>query len=240
LDLKAVKTGPLAPKIFEELRRAIISMELKPGQNLSEKEIADQIGVSRQPVREAFIKLREAGLVEVLPQRGTYVVGISIKQVLEARFIRESLEIGLIMDTVGRTNPEFEARMAYIMARQRAEAEASNWTGFLKWDDVFHKAFADYTGRERAWKVIEAEKVQMDRVRHLTYSGQSRMERLLRQHQAILDSVIAGDKERTEKAVREHFTEILKSMSAIAKEHPELFEDYETGDSLPLTTSSIN
>ncbi len=82
-------------RLFHVLRQSIIQMVLAPGQALSEKEIANLFTVSRQPVREAFIRLSESGLVEVRPQRGTYVVRISRQAVLEARFIRESLEVAI-------------------------------------------------------------------------------------------------------------------------------------------------
>jgi len=68
---------PVARRVFHELKNAIITMALTPGQALSENEIAAQMGVSRQPVREAFIRLSEAGLVRIRPQRGTFVVKIS-------------------------------------------------------------------------------------------------------------------------------------------------------------------
>src|SRR3546814_8516839 len=71
-------------------------MRFRPGQALSEKEIADRFGVSRQPVREAFIKLSEAGLVSVRPQRGTYVVKISARQVYDVRFVREAVEVAVV------------------------------------------------------------------------------------------------------------------------------------------------
>src|SRR3546814_19850819 len=84
---------PVARRVFRELRSAIVMMRFRPGQALSEKEIADRFGVSRQPVREAFIKLSEAGLVSVRPQRGTYVVKISAGPVYDVRFVREEVEV---------------------------------------------------------------------------------------------------------------------------------------------------
>ena len=83
---------PMAQRIVSRLRHAIVTMRIKPGEKLSEQEIADRFGVSRQPVREAFIKLAEAGLVRVLPQRGTLVVKISVAAVEDARFVREAIE----------------------------------------------------------------------------------------------------------------------------------------------------
>ena len=87
---------PVAKRVFRELRSAIVMMVFQPGQALSEKEIADQFGVSRQPIREAFIKLSEAGLLSIRPQRGTYVVKISTRQVYDVRFVREAVEVAVV------------------------------------------------------------------------------------------------------------------------------------------------
>src|SRR5690606_4644599 len=83
---------PIAPQLVSALRQGIAEMRLRPGDVLSEKDIAARFGVSRQPVREAFIKLSEAGLVEIRPSRGTFVMKISMREVANARFVREAVE----------------------------------------------------------------------------------------------------------------------------------------------------
>ena len=88
--------GSAARRVEAALRQAIISLELLPGTRLSEQEIADRYGVSRQPVREALIALTGAGLVEVQAQRGTAVTLLSLDRMLQARFVREAVEIAVI------------------------------------------------------------------------------------------------------------------------------------------------
>ena len=122
---------PIAPQIYRELRQSIITMELKPGQRLSEKEISLRLEVSRQPVREAFIKLVDAGLVEVLPQRGTHVLKISARAVMNARFVREAVEVAVIREAAGRLPPSFFAQMDALIGRQRDAAEANDFESFL-------------------------------------------------------------------------------------------------------------
>ena len=95
MDVQLRLRDPIAPQLVAALRQAIIASELRPGEALSEKEIAGRFGVSRQPVREAFIKLSEAGLVQILPSRGTYVMKISLREVANARFVREAVECSL-------------------------------------------------------------------------------------------------------------------------------------------------
>src|SRR3712207_751012 len=109
---------PIARQVTRALRTAIVTMCLKPGEMLSEQEIATRLGVSRQPVREAFIKLGEAGLLRVLPQRGTLVVKISLSAVDEARFIREAVECAVAREAARRAPRPVLAALGDNLARQ--------------------------------------------------------------------------------------------------------------------------
>ena len=93
IALAAIDARPvtMTGRVYDALRAAIVQLQVRPGNPLSEAEIARQLGVSRQPVREAFIKLAESGLVEVRPQRGAFVRLISRREVANARFIREAI-----------------------------------------------------------------------------------------------------------------------------------------------------
>jgi DNA-binding GntR family transcriptional regulator len=222
---------PLAPQLFRALRTAIISLELIPGQSISEKEIAAKMGVSRQPVREAFIKLADVRLLEIRPQRGTFVVKISVRAVMDARFIREALETAVIRELVGKADAHFFNRMDYIMSQQRALADAEDWRAFLQWDDRYHRAFTEATGRQCAWRVIETEKAQMDRVRYLSYAGRSPVSTIVDQHLQILEAVKRGDVDAAVESIHRHLMEIVSTMPGIAKDHAELFDD--TGTDTP-------
>src|SRR5882724_13196639 len=106
----------IADQVFHTLRSSIVTMRLMPATALSEQEIADRLKVSRQPVREAFIKLSETGLVRVLPQRGTFVVKISAKAVTDARFVREAVECAIARRAAGRIGEPAMADLSAIIA----------------------------------------------------------------------------------------------------------------------------
>ena len=93
-----LESAPISTQLYHHLRGAIIRGELRPGQALSESEIARQTSTSRQPVREAFIKLAEEHLLSIQPQRGTFVVRISVADVLDARFVREAIELAVVQE----------------------------------------------------------------------------------------------------------------------------------------------
>src|SRR5690554_6599473 len=152
-------------RLFKVLRQAIIRMVLAPGQALSEKELADAFSVSRQPVREAFIRLSEAGLVEVRPQRGTYVVRISQQAVLEARFVREAIEVAVAREaaTLGVAERTLD-ELRELIERQRRCSVSSDYDRFFQLDEAFHRALSLGVGHTAAWRVTEEVKAQLDRV----------------------------------------------------------------------------
>jgi len=152
-------------RVFELLRQAIVQLQLRPGNLLSEAEVAKQMGLSRQPVREAFIKLSEAGLVEIRPQRGTFVVMISRREVENARFIREAVECAVVKKAAMEASAKNLLAMRGLMAAQRTADADGDLAEFLRLDEAFHQAISVTAGCEHAWRLVESLKAQMDRDR---------------------------------------------------------------------------
>lgn len=216
---------PIVPQIINRLRQAIIELKLKPGQPLSEKETALLHGVSRQPVREAFIKLAEAGLVQILPSRGTYVTKISVKEVLNARFVREAIECAVVREAAGKISSAALDRLAGLIdAQERAAATFDN-VAFTELDEAFHRAIADSVDCDYAVRVVEAARAQTDRVRHLSLPEASPFLLLIEQHRDIVAALRAGDAIAAENAMRRHVREILAALPRLAAAHPAFFED---------------
>lgn len=215
---------PIAPQLFRALRTAIVTLRFEPGQALSETEIAKLFGVSRQPVREAFIKLAEAGLIEIKPQRGSFVVRISLRDVLNARFVREAVEAAVVAHAAGVAAPGFVAELEANLEEQRALAASDDWRGFLALDEAFHRCLAEGAGCAYAWRVVESIKAQMDRVRFLSFSGASPIPLLVEQHAGIVAAVKRRDPLAAEASMRRHLREILNALPQLAATHPDLFE----------------
>ena len=221
---------PASSRVFHEMRNAIVTMALTPGQALSENEIAVSLGVSRQPVREAFIKLSEAGLVSIRPQRGTFVVKISVKQVTDARFVREAVEVAVARKACSTMTPDMLQNLSAILAAQQVADVEAVPARFLVLDEAFHRALALGAGCDYAWRVVEEVKAQMDRVRYLSLPEATPIARLVGQHAAILSAIEAQDPDGAEAAVRTHLSEILTSLPLLARQYPDLFDkDAPTG-----------
>jgi DNA-binding GntR family transcriptional regulator len=218
------RSAPAGVQAYAALRHAVVTLGLRPGQPLSEQGIAQQLRTSRTPVREAFIKLAEAGLIEVLPQRGTFVRKISLKAVKDARFVREAIEVAVLREAAGRLGPDFFAVARGLVAGQRAAAAGNDLERFMALDDAFHRSFAVAVDRGHAWTVIEAQKAQMDRVRYLSLPDATPVDRLVDQHEAIVDAVERGDAPASEAAVRTHLAEVLAVLEPLSRLYPDLFE----------------
>jgi DNA-binding GntR family transcriptional regulator len=214
----------ITPQLFRALRSAIVTLRLPPGQALSETEIAKQFGVSRQPVREAFIKLAEAGLVEIRPQRGTFVVPITRRDVMNARFVREAIEVAVVGELAERVTAATVKELRALIAAQRHAAAEKDWPSFLALDETFHRTLAESAGHAHAWRMLESIKAQMDRVRYLSFSGASPLPHLIRQHMAIVEALARKKRAAAEAAMRSHLRELLTTLPAIAAQNPELFE----------------
>lgn len=215
---------PVARRVFRELRAAIVEMTFSPGQALSEKEIADRFGVSRQPVREAFIKLSEAGLLSIRPQRGSYVVKISARQVYDVRFVREAVEVAVVRKAALELPGNAIRALRDIVNEQRKVAADERPDRFFPLDEALHRSLALGVGCDYAWRVVEDMKVQMDRVRYLSLPEATPLSRLIDQHEAIVDAIAAHDPGQAEAAMRTHLSEILTSLPELAQRFPDLFE----------------
>lgn len=226
---------PIGKQIFRALRQAIFVGQMVPGTPLSEKEVSDMFQVSRQPVREAFIKLVEAGVLQVLPQRGTLVKRISPRQVREGRFIREAIETAVVRKAAVSITDEQLQALADNLREQKLAAKSNDTAAFLALDEAFHYAISQAIDCTAAWETIQDIKAQMDRVRYLSLPDVSPLDLLIKQHAKILAGLRAHDPIAAEDAMRSHLREILVSLGPIAARNPAWFETDEP-ERVPLST----
>ncbi|MDR3414397.1 MAG: GntR family transcriptional regulator [Formivibrio sp.] len=212
-------------QIYKVLRQFIVNCTFAPGESISDKEISEMFGVSRQPVRDAFIKLAEAGLIQVLPQRGTFVRKISSRQVRNARFIREAVETAIVEKAAQCISDADLLALDSILSQQRMAAENNDVGQFLILDDEFHYTLAKSIDCIEAWEMIENIKAQMDRVRFLTLPGISPIEKMADQHQAVVEALHAHDPAQAQAAMHTHLREMIFTFKPASQTHPEWFED---------------
>ncbi|WP_425100898.1 GntR family transcriptional regulator [Tropicibacter sp. S64] len=212
----------IAPQIYVRLRDAIIRNRFAPGDRISESEIARACNVSRQPVREAFIKLAGEGLLAILPQRGTVITRIGYAAVLDARFLREAIEADIVAILASAPDEALIADLRGQLQAQRNVA-ATDPKAFIELDERFHRTLAGAAGKRGAWKLIEGLKSQMDRVRFLSL-GHFPVQKLVTQHEVIVDRIEQGDARGANAAIRGHLREVLSDLPQIRAANPDFFE----------------
>ncbi len=210
---------PLRDVVFQTLRKAILTGDLKPGERLMEIHLAEKIGVSRTPIREAIRKLELEGLVTNIPRKGAMVAEISVKglkDVLEVRRALDSFCAELACERITEDEKENlkAAFEAFIDATKTKDA-----TVIAKADVSFHDIIIGATGNERIVALINNLAEQMYRYRFEYIKDESGHERLINEHKNLMEAIISGNVDAARNAAREHIdnqeTSILKQLEVM-------------------------
>src|SRR6478735_521730 len=219
------RTATAASRIYSDLRIELVSLQRRPGEVISEAEIALSYGVSRTPVREAILKLSDEGLLEIFPQSGIFVSRIPIAALPEAIIIRKALE-----ETTARLAAEHATSsqiltLHSVLERQREANAARDRDAFHQADELFHATIASVAGHPGIWKFIQQVKVHVDRYRLLTLPQHGRIVKVIGEHEAVVTAIEAHDPERARQAMENHLESLLKNISATQHTNPGYFDE---------------
>jgi DNA-binding GntR family transcriptional regulator len=218
------RTATAASRIYSDLRAELVSLLRRPGEPISEAEIALAYGVSRTPVREAILKLSDEGLLEIFPQSGIFVSRIPVGALPEAIIIRKALEATTAQMAAERASASQILNLHSVLQRQREADAAGERDAFHQADETFHAVIADVAGYPGIWKLILQVKVHVDRYRRLTLPQTGRMAQVIAEHQAVLDAIEAHDPARARAAMEFHLERLLDHISATQSINPEFFD----------------
>lgn len=195
---------PLRDVVFNTLRKAILTGQLKPGERLMEVHLANRLGVSRTPIREAIRKLELEGLVIMIPRRGAEVARItekSLKDVLEVRRALDALSVELACDRIVEADLERLREACQNFEQVAREADASV---IAKADVSLHDIIVEATGNRRLQQLVNNLSEQMYRYRFVYIQEESRHDNLVAEHREIYESIVSRDKERASAAAKLH------------------------------------
>lgn len=212
----------VADAVFAELHRQILVLDLPPGSRLSEVDVARAMGVSRQPVRDAFWRLSKLGFLTIRPQRATMVSSISEEAVMQARFIRAAIEAETVRVFTERASEADLAALDEILDAQRQAAADRNRPLFHELDDRFHREICERGGNAFAWDIIRENKAHMDRVRLLSLSFAS--QDAFEDHLRVMAAIRSRDPGRAMLEMRQHLGRIRSQIQRIRDENAEYFE----------------
>ncbi len=211
-------------EIFEHLYDEISSLRLRPGDKISEADIAAQFNVSRQPVRDAFSRLENLDLLLIRPQRATEVKRFSSREIEKSRFVRAAVETEVLRRAAKLCSPSDAALLDECLADQRKVIAENNYQKFGVQDYLFHKALCRIAGVDMAFEVISHEKAKVDRLCMLGLSKEDRMPLLLADHEAIAQAIKDGDAEAAVAAGMLHLSRLDATIEAIATSNENYFE----------------
>ena len=207
---------PLRETVCEALRSAIRNGILEPGERLMEVQLAEELGISRTPVREAIRKLEQEGYVIMMPRRGTYVSSVSvndIKEIFEIRSALESLSTGL---AARRIEPDELEKLRALLTEIEGHIERRDIDKIVETDIEFHGLLYQVSRNERLVTIISNLKEQLARFRTLSMSYPGRLQETLEEHRAMVEAIAAGDVEAARDAAERHMERaeetLLKAM----------------------------
>lgn len=221
--LDPIARPSVADQVYFELHNQIVWLTLPPGARLSEVEVAKALGVSRQPVRDAFYRLSQQGFLEIRPQRATRVSLISNEAVTQARFVRAALEVEIVRAACSALDATWKSRLERNLEQQESAVRADDRPNFHRLDDEFHEMFCLMTDHAFAWQIVQQSKAHLDRVRLLSLSFNQ--QQTLDEHKGLFGAVAAGDKDLAEERMRQHLSRLDSEIGRIRSENPEYFAE---------------
>ena len=208
LTMRFDRRRPVAEQVYEALHGAIVAVQLEPGEAISENALVRQFGVSRTPIRAAIQRLSEEGLIDVFPQKGSFVAPVRLSGIRDSHFVRRALEVALLREVAEVWSEEKSRQARAVVARQAAMIEAGDDDGFHAADERFHGLLAEFVDRQGVWATIFAAKSRLTRLIRLSGSS-TRLPRVVVEHLAILDALDAGDAPAAEAALVDHLDKIF-------------------------------
>jgi DNA-binding GntR family transcriptional regulator len=223
VQLSRMRDSSTRSQVYAQLRSEIITLTIRPGQALSESELAEVYGVSRTPVREALIRLADDNLVEVVPQLGTFVSRISVGEVTEAQFIRETLERASLPQAIKRITKTDEAQLRALLVRQADAGERGDLIEWFSTDEQLHRSLLEIAGHPKTWSVVSSIKAHLDRVRMLSLPEPEILSSMHGQHSTLVDHVVGKRTQQADKLLTQHLRGVLGVLEPLEKQHPDYF-----------------
>lgn len=209
----------LGQKIFQKIRQDIIAGKYSRGEEMKELLIASEMGVSRTPVREALRQLEREGLVAIIPNKGTYVVGITAQDMKDIYDIRAVLE-GLCVRQVAKiaTAEQIEA-MEEILYLAEYHLRKGHEKQVAELGSKFHEILYEAGGNRMLGHVLQNYYLYLDQVRRFLFTIPGKIREIIGEHWQILEAIKEQDGEKAEHAVSRHIANVIKLIDSYGWEN---------------------
>ena len=221
--LRASKAG----LVYEKLKTAIVTGVLRPGDPLDKLALSERFGASRQPISIAIDRLAVDGLVDIIPQHGSFVSKLRTKPVIERFFVRRAIEADLVAVAAMSVTEDLVRELDLCIRYQHAALDAGDRIGFLQQDYAFHAAICDHHPIEEAIRILDRLEAYLGRIRFLLIPGSERPAETLVEHKAIRDGIASGEPAKASDAMRRHIDAVANHFREFIVARPDLFDTAE-------------
>ncbi|MCR5419426.1 MAG: GntR family transcriptional regulator [Lachnospiraceae bacterium] len=208
---------------LREITKSIINVELKPGALVSENELAKTLGVSRTPIREALQELQKSQLIEVFPQRGSYVAAISFDAVDEAAFLRRTLETAIVEELCEIIDEKQIEKLYENVELQEYYLSNDMSEKIMNLDNEFHKTLFIMCGKERTYNLMQSMMGHFDRIRTLSLYSIKDI-KIVSDHRMIIEAIAAKNKESARMLMEKHLLRYKLDKEEVVSLYPDYFK----------------
>jgi len=200
--------------VCDELREAIVNLRLRPGEPLREAALAEKLGVSKTPLREAFARLEQEGLVETTSFKGAVVTGYSERDLKEIYELRALLEGAAARSATEHPNEATLHALRDVLDRSRALRDAGDLVGLAELLGRFDVIVYSQVTNDRIGALIDNLRAHLTRIGRLTEDIPGRVEASVEEHAAIVDAILARNPDEAERLMRVHIASVLADQLA--------------------------
>lgn len=211
-----MKPRSTAQNVFELLRRDIVFGVLRPLEPIRENELAERLGVSRTPVREALLRLANLGLVEIFPQSGTRVSPIRLEKVRAAQFIREAVEVEVVRRACRTATDAHFAEIRNLIEDQVVAAGRNDLRRLFELDEEFHRSIHKAADLLAVADELDDLKVHQNRLRYVSVHWPRSADSIIAEHRLILEALRRRDEEQAAAAMTTHLRAVLPVLDQVA------------------------
>lgn len=209
--------------VYHSLRDEILTLKLKPGEELNIQDVANSLGISRSPVRDALMRLASDSLVDIFPQRGCRVSLIDFERVEQERFLREGIEMLALSQFMKVVTAQDIDLMEHALILQKHDIEQREFARLISHDEDFHAVFFDAINQDYARQILETSCVHYRRIRLLSFYYSSFASDMIDQHEALLEAIRAHDIAQCMSLEKEHLKHLDAQQTEMVERNPEYF-----------------
>lgn len=216
---------PVIDQTYDALKDAIITTRLLPGSAISENNVCDSIGISRTPVRAAMGRLSDEGLIDVFPQRGSFVSKISIKGITGDQFVRRTLEVAILREAALHWTPALTAQARQAIQGQMDSIISHDRASFFAEDSRLHQIFAIAADLQGVWPTVMSIRTKVSRFDNLL-ARPERLPVVIQEHQLIVDALECGNSVLAEQRLLAHLNKGFDIVSGLPQTYAPYFSDW--------------